>query len=93
METWTWPLANKWTWKLEAVGESGKEARDPGQFDKYDAIIQDQLTEGVVERAVDEPQGREFYIPHKPVIKETAETTKMRIVFDASAREIEKAQR
>ena len=32
--------------------------RDPVQLDKYDAIIQEQLTEGIVERAVDEQQGR-----------------------------------
>ena len=30
--------------------------------------------------------GKEFYIPHKAVIRETAETTKMRIVYHASAR-------
>ena len=65
--------------------------RDPVQLDKYDAIIQEQLTEGIVERAVDEPQGREFYILHKTVIKETDETTKIRIVFDASARKWKKS--
>ena len=31
-------------------------------------------------------KGREFYIPHRAVIRENAETTKMRIVYDASAR-------
>ena len=31
-------------------------------------------------------QGREFYIPHKGVVRETAESTKLRIVYDASAR-------
>ena len=30
--------------------------------------------------------GREFYLPHKGVKKESAETKKLRIVFDASAR-------
>ena len=30
--------------------------------------------------------GREFYIPHKPVVRATAESTKLRIVYDASAR-------
>ena len=60
--------------------------REPGMIDKYDEIIQEQLTEGIVERVVGEPNGREFYIPHKPVKKESAETTKLRIVFDASAK-------
>ena len=30
--------------------------------------------------------GREFYIPHKAVVRENAESTKIRIVYDASAR-------
>ena len=34
-----------------------------------------------------EPTGKEFYLPHKPVIRQSAESTKLRIVFDASARE------
>ncbi len=61
--------------------------RDPELLENYDKIIQEQLAEGIVERTVNKPQGREFYIPHKPVIKETAESTKVRIVFDASAKE------
>ena len=28
---------------------------------------------------------REFYIPHKPVVRESAETTKLRVVYDAPA--------
>ena len=55
--------------------------------DEYDGIIQEQLTEGVIEKAppVSQPE-KEFYIPHKCVIRKSAETTKMRIVYDASAR-------
>ena len=40
-----------------------------------------------MERVNSKPVGdREFYIPHKLVIRETAESTKMRIVFDASTK-------
>ena len=33
-----------------------------------------------------QPNGKEYYLPHKPVIRENAESTKMRIVYDASAK-------
>ena len=52
---------------------------------KYDGVIQDQLSQGIVERVHSEPDGKEFYIPHKAVIGETAESMKIRIVYDASA--------
>lgn len=49
-------------------------------------IIEDQKKEGVVERADESSSNcREFYIPHKPVLRTTAESTKLRIVYDASA--------
>ena len=34
--------------------------REPGLIDKYDEIIQEQLTEGIAERVVDEPNERVF---------------------------------
>ncbi|XP_065070928.1 uncharacterized protein LOC135695688 [Rhopilema esculentum] len=60
--------------------------RDPNLYMKYDQIIQDQKEKGIVEVVDQEPTGRAFYLPHKPVIRESAETTKIRIVFDASAK-------
>ena len=53
---------------------------------EYAEIIEEQKTEGVVETADQEVQGVEFYIPHKLIIKEAAETTKIRTVYDASAK-------
>lgn len=49
-------------------------------LEKYDAIIKDQLDEGIVERVPGPPVGVEFYIPHKAVVREAAESTKLRIV-------------
>jgi hypothetical protein len=65
--------------------------KQPGMLQKYDDVIKDQLTQGIVEKATEEADGREFYIPHKPVVCDSAETTKLRIVYDTSARENEKA--
>ena len=53
----------------------------------YDAIIWDQKEEGTVESAPAERDGTEFYIPHRAVFRENTETTKLRIVYDTSARE------
>ena len=52
-----------------------------GELERYNDIIQTQLSQGIVERA-DEvvKDGREFYIPHKPVVRENAESTKIHIV-------------
>ena len=54
---------------------------------QYAEIIEGQKKEGVIERA-DEPSitSREFYIPPKPVVRATAESTKLRIVYDGSVR-------
>ena len=65
--------------------------QNPQLLDQYDEIIQEQLDQNIIEEVKEEPKGREFYIPHKPVIRETAESTKMRIVYDASARANEKS--
>ena len=54
---------------------------------EYDPIFQDQKERGIVESAESPAIGVEFYLPHKPVVRETAKTTIVRIVYDASARE------
>ena len=42
---------------------------------------------GTIEKLPDSPTGnRVFYMPHKPVIREDAATTKVRMVLDASAK-------
>ena len=57
-----------------------------GQTAEYNEIIKEQVDQKIVERAPEKPTGRVFYIPHKPVIRETTTTTKMRVAYDASMR-------
>ena len=46
-----------------------------------------QIKEGNLESIPEESSGQIFhYVPHHPVIREDAESTKMRIVYDCSAR-------
>ena len=64
-----------------------RKLRSQGTIERYDQVIQDQIEAGIVERVSGPVTGsREFYIPHKPVVRESAETTKLRVVYDASAR-------
>ena len=41
----------------------------------------------MIELAPDEASKKEFYLPHKAVVKREAESTKLRIVYDASLKE------
>ena len=63
--------------------------QNPEQLVQYDTIINDQLRQGVVEVVRDPAQfegGRVHYLPHHPVIRLDKDTTKLRIVYDASAK-------
>ena len=64
-----------------------KKLRRDGNYDVYNDVIEEQLQGGVIEIAPSAPTGREYYIPHKGVIKQDAEITKLCIVYDASAKE------
>ncbi|CAB3987087.1 Hypothetical predicted protein [Paramuricea clavata] len=61
--------------------------QDLGLKTEYRNIVAQQLEKGIIERVPGEPTGsRVFYMPHKPVVKSSATTTKVRMVFDASAK-------
>ena len=57
---------------------------------EYHAIIQDQLRQGIIEEVNEDPQtntdAKVHYLPHHAVIRKDKQTTKLRIVYDASAR-------
>ena len=60
---------------------------NPDLVQKYDEIIEYQLKQGVVEKVRMESKDTiKHYIPHHAVINPTKATTKVRIVYDASAK-------
>ena len=81
------PLPSIEVGSLRRLGNLERKLRSQGTIERYDQVIQDQIEAGIVERVSGPVTGRrEFYIPHKPVLRESAETTKLRVVYDASAR-------
>ena len=44
--------------------------KQPKEFEPYDQIIQSQLSEGVISKALEEVKGTKFYLPHKPVVRQ-----------------------
>ena len=55
---------------------------------EYASIIQEQLNLNVIELAPkDHEIGNTHYLPHKPVVRKEKSTTKVRMVYDASAKE------
>ena len=64
--------------------------KNPEILFEYDNVIQEQLEKGVIERVpicqIDEEKGPIHYMPHHPVIRRGKSTTKVRIVYDGSAK-------
>lgn len=85
------PLPNNQEGSLRRLNALVRKLRKTDLLDEYDAVIREQLEEGVVERAPVEVTGREFFLPHRAVVRRNVETTKLRVVYDASARGQEKA--
>ena len=64
--------------------------QDPEILAEYDKTIRDQLTMGVIEVSPEDKgvPGMVHYLPHHAVVRRDKETTKVRVVYDASARTI-----
>ena len=64
---------------------------NPTILREYDSIIRDQIDKKIVEVVTDtdvktESNQKVHYLPHHAVIRHDKETTKLRVVYDASAR-------
>ena len=63
---------------------------NPDLKEEYQNILQSYETEDIIERVSDSGiPGRVHYLTHRPVIRNDKDTTKVRIVFDGSARDRE----
>ena len=62
--------------------------QDPELLYRYDNVIKDQLKQGIIEPCTDliPALGTCHYLPHHAVVRQNSSTTKVRIVYDASAR-------
>ena len=62
--------------------------QEPAILEEYDRIIQEQLNEGIIETVQPDvtPLGTVHYLPHHAVVRRDKATTKVRVVYDASAR-------
>ena len=68
-------------------GQVRKLRKEPEILREYDSVIKEQLASGVIERVVElERSDGVYYIPHLAVIRKEASTTKLRVVYDASAK-------
>ena len=68
-----------------------KMLHQPELLREYDQIIQQQIQDGIVERVPDEETDNTdkesvHYLPHHGVVRQDRETTKLRIVYDGSAK-------
>ncbi|PFX16399.1 hypothetical protein AWC38_SpisGene19336 [Stylophora pistillata] len=64
-----------------------KLSRDKKLKGEFGGIIEEQLRAEVIEEAPQIPSGkRVFYMPHKPIVKQSAVTSTVCMVFDASAK-------
>ena len=81
------PLLSNKNGSIQRLNSLLRKLKRTDMLAEYDAVIREQVEQGVVEKAPNEVVGKEFYLPHRAVVREDAETTKTRIVYDASARE------
>ncbi|XP_035222486.1 uncharacterized protein LOC118195296 [Stegodyphus dumicola] len=58
--------------------------KNPEIYDKYSRVIEDYLNKGISEKAPKNSAENIYYLPHHCVIREDHDSTKLRVVFDAS---------
>ena len=80
-------LPNNYQLAVKRLRSLGRRLKlDPAILHEYDSTIKSQLEHGIVERVEpSEDLGQVHYLPHHAVVRRDKETTKVRVVYDASA--------
>ena len=62
--------------------------QNPEILDQYDSVVKEQLNKGIIESVNDSALITHpvHYLPHHAIVQEDKKTTKLRIVYDASAK-------
>ncbi|CAG9827611.1 unnamed protein product [Diabrotica balteata] len=81
-------LPNNYQIAKRRLESTFKKITKDGYLEAYDQIFKDWLDEGIIEEISEEQPSQEcHYLPHRPIIKPNSLSTKIRPVFDASAKE------
>ena len=78
--------------KKRLVSNLSKLKTDPNLLNEYNNIIKEQESRGIIERvdilqSQDCTVGKTTYLPHYSIIRQDKSTTKVRVVYDASAKD------
>ncbi|XP_059616178.1 uncharacterized protein LOC132261395 [Phlebotomus argentipes] len=83
------PLGNSTTTALARFQSLERRlAKDPSLREQYEAFMAEYLSLRHMEPVIDrdpKPDDQVYYLPHQAVLRLSSETTKLRVVFDASA--------
>ena len=61
--------------------------KNPALLKNYNNIINDYLNQGIIEPVIDnDTSNATHYLPRRPMIRKEKDTTKVKIVYDASAK-------
>ena len=81
------PLPTNKNLSVARLNSTTRKLERMSKLQDYDQIMQEQVAAGIMEPVPPHQRGEAVhYIPHQAVIREQAETTKMRIVYDCSSR-------
>nr|XP_022908644.1 uncharacterized protein LOC111419983 [Onthophagus taurus] len=82
------PLPDNYAMARRRLDKTVHKLEVNGLLESYDNIFQEWLSEGIIEEVLEDSRTNvAHYLPHRPVVKEDSATTKIRPVFDASAKE------